>query len=149
LLLAFAALASTSIALTTELAFACAGRKGLLLRAGTVGLAARRLYRAFDRCIPVLSGVAAATSLGLALAAGVTTRGGTMGIAAALALGAHMALYAQVARRFRAETGCMELAKIPVHELAALQARWDVAMTTRASLLAAAFVCVVASVILG
>jgi hypothetical protein len=149
LLLAFTALASTTIALGTELSFACARRKGLLLRSGPLGLAVRRVQRGLDRCIPLLSGVAVAASLGLALSAGVMTRGGNMGLAAALALGAHLWLYANVAQSFHDEAGCLKLAQVPPKELAALQARWEVAMHTRASLLVAAFVCVVASVILG
>jgi hypothetical protein len=149
LLLAFTALASTSIALTTELAFSCAGRKALLLRAGPLGLAVRRVYRGLDRAIPYLLGVAGAASLGLALGAGLTSRGGCLGLGATLALVAHYALYVKTGRRFRDDTACLELSKIPPKELAAVQARWEVAMHTRASLLAAALVCVVARVFVG
>jgi len=149
LLLAFTALASTSIALGTELAFACTSRKAWLMRPGPLGLVARRAYRCLDRRIPWISGVAAAASLVVALSAGVTTRAGCIGLAAVLALGAHLAFYAQVARRFRADAECIEVSTVPPGELAGLRERWDIAMTTRASLLAAAFVCVVASIILG
>jgi hypothetical protein len=149
LLLAFTALASTSIALTTELAFSCAGRKALLLRAGPLGLSMRRVYRLLDRALPLFSGVAGAASVGLALGAGLASSGGCLGLGAALALLAHYALYAKTGRRFRDDTACLELSKIPPKELAAVQARWEIAMHTRASLLAAAFVCVVASVFVG
>ena len=149
MLLAFTALASTSIALTTELAFACAGRKAWIMRPGPLALAARQLYRWLDRSIPLLSCVAAAASLAFAASVGVTTRAGCMGLAGVLALGAHLALYAQVARRFRADAECLGVSRVPPIELAKLQSRWEIAMTTRASLLAAALVCVVASVILG
>jgi hypothetical protein len=149
LLLAFTALASTSIALTTELAFACAGRKAWILRPGPFALAARKLYRWLDRSIPLLSCVAAAASLAFAVSVGVTTRAGCMAVAGVVTFGAHLALYAQVARRFRADTECLGVSRVPPSELAQLQSRWEIAMATRASLLAAAFVCVVTSVILG
>jgi hypothetical protein len=147
-LLAFTALASTSVALATELLFPCAGRKAWLMRPSAMGLAARRAYRVLDRGIPALSGVAATASFGLAVAAGLATRAGLIGLAGVLALGLHFALYAEVAPRFRAEASCLELSKIPPHQLAALQARWEIATTTRASLLAAAFVCLVTQLIL-
>ena len=149
MLLAFTALASTSIALTTELAFACAGRKAWLMRPGPVALAARRVYRWLDRGVPLLSSVAAVASLAFVASVGVTTRAGCMGLAGVLTFGAHLALYAQVSRRFRADAECLGVSRVPASELARLQSRWEIAMTTRASLLAAAFVCVVASVILG
>jgi len=149
LLLAFTALASTSIALTTELAFACAGRKAWLMRPGPVALAARRLYRWLDRGIPLLSGIAAVASFAFAASVGLATRAGCMGVAGVVTFGAHLALYAQVARRFRAAAERLGVSRVPSSELAQLQSRWDIVMTTRASLLAAALVCVVASVILG
>jgi hypothetical protein len=149
LLLAFIALASTSIALTTELAFAFAGRKAWLMRPGALGLAARRLYLQLERSIPLFSGIAAGASLVLALLAGLTTRAGCIGLSGVVVLGAHLALYIQVARRLRADAECVELSRTSPGELSAGKELWEVAMSTRASLLAAALVCVIAQVILG
>jgi hypothetical protein len=148
-LLGLAAASPTCIALATELSFLCAGRKGLFVRSGAIGLTLRRAYRVAERQIPWLSSVALAASLALALSGGLLTRAGCLALGGALTLGVHLKLYSQVARRFRDDSKCLDDASGAVADLARLQARWDVEMTTRASLHAAALVCIVASMVLG
>jgi Domain of unknown function (DUF1772) len=142
-LLGLAAALPTSIALATELSFSCAGRKGLLSRPGAIGLVVRQVYRLVEKQVPLLSSIALAASIGLALSAGLVSRAGCLALGASLALGANLALNSVVAVRFRNDSECLERA-----DLTALQSRWEVAMTTRACLHAAALVCVVASVVL-
>jgi len=147
-LLGLAAALPTCVALATELVFACAGRKGLFLRQGALGLTVRQAHREVERHIPWLTGTAAVASLGLALSAGILTRPGCLALGAALALGAHLKLYSEVAKRFQDDTKCLERPSTSTVDLAAMQSRWEVEMTTRASLHAAALVCIVASVLL-
>jgi hypothetical protein len=147
-LLGLAAAMPTCLALTAELIFVCAGAKGLFLRPGPVGLTVRRAQGAVERQIPWLSGFAAVASLGLALSAGVATRAGCLALGALLALGAHLTFYSRVARRFQDDSRCLERLSASGVDLVALQARWEVEMTTRASLHAAALVCIVASTML-
>jgi hypothetical protein len=147
-LLGLAAALPTSVALVSELMFACAGKKGLLLRPGTVGLMARRTHREFERRIPWLSGVAAVASLGLVVSSGPMTRAGFLALGAVLALVAHLKLTAQLAKRFRDDTQGFERASATSVDVATIVGRWEPEMATRASLHAAALVCIVASMIL-
>jgi hypothetical protein len=147
-LLGLAAALPTSVALATELSFSCAGRKGLLSRPGAIGLVVRQVYRLVEKQVPLLSSIALAASVGLALSAGLLSRAGCLALGASLALGANLALNSAVAGRFRNDSECLERTSASVADLTALQSRWEVAMTTRACLHAAALVCVVASVVL-
>ncbi len=142
--LALAALAPAALALTTDLAVACAGMKGLFYRPGPVGFVLRRAHRSVDSVLPLLTSVAGAAALVLSLSAGVTTRGGCLGLAAVLALAAHGFVYARVARTFRQEASCLDVARVNPEKVELLRARWEMAMTTRSSLLTAALVCIVA-----
>jgi hypothetical protein len=147
-LLGLAAATPTCVALSAELVFTCARRKGLFLRPGAAGLRVRRAQRAVERQIPWLSSFAAVASVGLALSAGLMTRAGCLALGALLALGAHLTFYSQGARRFWDDTTGLERLSASGIDLAALKARWEVEMTTRASLHAAALVCIVASMML-
>jgi hypothetical protein len=147
-LLALAAALPTCVALATELLFACGGKRSVFLRPGGLGLAVRRAHRVIDRRIPWLTGAGALASLALALSVGVMTRSGCLALGATLALGAHLKLYAQVSKKFFDDTRCLERLSASSADLAAAQTRWEVEMTTRASLHVAALVCIVASVLL-
>jgi len=147
-LLGIAAALPTCVALAAELTFACSGRKGLFLRPGAIGLAVRRAQGVVERQIPWLTGAAALASLALALTTGLMTRPGCLALGAALALGAHLKFYSQVAKRFRDDTTCLERLSASGADLVAVQSRWEIEMTTRASLHAAALVCIIASVVL-
>jgi hypothetical protein len=148
LLLGLAAAMPTCLALAAELVFVCSGGDGLFLRPGAVGLRVRRMQRAVDRQIPYLSGFAAVAAVGLALSAGPTTRAGCLALGAMLALVAHLTFCSRVARRFEDDVTCLERLSATGIDLEALQARWEVEMTTRASLHAAALVCIFASMML-
>jgi hypothetical protein len=148
LLLGLAAAMPTCIALAAELVFVCSGVKGLFLRPGAVGLRVRRAQRAVDRQIPYLSAVAAVAAVGLALAAGPMTRAGCLALGALLALIAHLTFCSRVARRFEDDATCLDRSSATSVDLEALQARWEVEMTTRASLHSAALVCIFASMML-
>jgi hypothetical protein len=147
-LLGLSAALPTCVALMSELSFACASKKGLFLRPGFVGLTVRRAQRAVERQIPWLSGVAAVLTLALALSVGPLTRAGCLALGATLALGAHLKLHSLVGKPFQDDTANLERASATSIDLAALQTRWESDMTTRASLHAAALVCIVASMIL-
>lgn len=149
MLLALASVLPTSVALATELSFACARKKGLFLRSGLVGLGVRRAYRAVDRRVPWLSAVALVATLLRAGSVGPMTRAGCLALGGALALVSHLVLTRRVAPHFRSDLERLERTSASTQDLDRLRDRWEVETTTRASLVGAALVCIVASLVAG
>lgn len=147
MLLALAAAVPVFVALTAELVFVCAGSRGVFLRPGQVGVGVRKVQRTVEKQVPWLSGFAALASVGLALSAGPMTPAGCLALGGVLALVAHLTFCMQFARRFHDDTMCLERPSTSGTDLRALQTRWEVEMTTRASLHAAALACIVGSML--
>ena len=132
--------AATSVLFATDAFFAFAGWR-ILMRTQSFGRSCVRRAHAFtEKREPLFAAIAMASAVALALNAGVGhPRAACLAGGALVALAAHLCLYAKSACLMQG----FAAAPIGSAEWHTRAGRLEVAMVTRASLQAAAFICIV------
>lgn len=133
---------ATFVLLTTDAFFAFAGWRLLAARAPWKRACVSQLHAFTEKREPFFAAVAIAASTMLVLTSGVShPRAACLAGGAVVALGAHLLVYLKVSCLMRG----FEEAPVGTEQWRTIATRLESAMVTRASLQAAAFICILAA----